>query len=224
MLISIILPALNEEKGIGKTLGGISYRELNEHGYQVEILVIDGESTDRTAEIAKSKGARVVKAKRGYGLQYKVGFKEANGDIIVTADADNSYCLKDINFFLKILNQEKLDFISVNRFVNMPKGAMNKTRKIGNRLLTLLTNLFFGIHLRDSQSGMWIFKKNVLDRLILTSNGMPFSEEIKIEAFRKVKSKEVPGLYIERIGTVKSRIFVDGLENLLFLVKKKLYE
>jgi hypothetical protein len=218
-----LIPTLNEEKGIGFTIDEIPIKEVEKAGYKVEVLVVDGGSNDKTIKIAQSKGARVIVSKKGYGIQYKTGFKNASGDIIIAADADDSYPLKSIPFFLEILNSKRLDFISVNRFCNMKSETIPIMRKIGNIFLTFVVNLLFGCRLRDSQSGMWIFKRKILDKLTLISNGMPLSEEIKIEAFQKVKSIEVDGLYKKRIGKAKSRILTDGWDNLIFLLKKRMF-
>ncbi len=98
---------------------------------------------------------------------------------------------------------------------------MSFTHKIGNRILTLTTRILFGVKIKDSQSGMWIFRHKILKSLNLTSDGMPFSEEIKIEAWRKFKCAEVPIEYRERKGEVKLSTWKDGLGNLKFLFRKR---
>jgi hypothetical protein len=96
--------------------------------------------------------------------------------------------------------------------------------RLGNHVLTLTTRLLFGRRLRDSQSGMWVFRRSLLGRLRLVSDGMSFSEEIKLEAlFRPgVRFAECPISYAPRIGDVKLRRWRDGWGNLLFLVRKRL--
>ncbi len=68
---------------------------------------------------------------------------------------------------------------------------------------------------------MWVFRRSILDRLVLSDDGMPMSEEIKIEAFRKVKSAEVPIAYRKRVGEVKLSSWKDGWKNMKFLFKKR---
>jgi hypothetical protein len=123
-------------------------------------------------------------------------------------------------FLVDTLISRGLDFVSLNRFAGLTRGAMGPLRRTGNRVLTLLTNLLFRLRLRDSQSGMWALRREALDRLVLASDGMPFSEEIKIEAFRKLRSLEIPGAYHPRIGPSKLRPLRDGGCNVLFLMKK----
>lgn len=220
MLITIIMPCLNEAKALSKAIDEIPFDALKDVGYEAELLVIDGGSSDGSVDIARSRGARVLISERGYGRQYKLGFKHARGEIIVTADSDGSYPLSDIPRIVGLLNTGTFDFVSVNRFANMSPGAMNITRRTGNFILTQLTNLLFGLHIKDSQSGMWVFRKGALRKLTLTSSGMSLSEEIIIEAFKKLKAVEFPGLYKPRIGDSKLKPLRHGWQNLSFLVKK----
>ncbi|MFA4834197.1 MAG: glycosyltransferase family 2 protein [Patescibacteria group bacterium] len=219
--ITILMPALNEEESIGQTIKNIPLAKLKEMGYEVEVLIVDGGSTDKTAEIAKNLGARVIKSERGYGRQYQLGFREARGDIIITADSDNSYPMEEIPKLVEILKRQNLDFISTNRFAGLNKGSMRPLNYFGNKVLTIIADFLFGLNLKDSQSGMWIFKKDILDKINLASNGMALSQEIKIEAFKKLQAREVDSSYKKRVGQVKLRMFKDGWENLKHLVMKK---
>jgi len=220
--ISIIIPTLNEEKAIGKVLREIPKKALKRE-HELEILVIDGASTDNTKSIARNRGAKVITEKRkGYGRAYKTGFKHATGNVIVTADGDYTYSMSIIPSLIEILEKENLDFITTNRFRYMDKKSMTPLHKIGNQILTIATQLLFRININDSQSGMWIFRKNILHQLNLESDSMSFSEEIKIEAYKKgLRCKEIPIRYRMRIGEVKLNTFKDGIKNLIFLIQKK---
>lgn len=222
MLLTILMPALNEEESISQTIKNIPLAKLEEMGYDTEILIVDGGSTDKTVEIAKSLGAKVVPSEKGYGRQYRLGFRQARGDIIATADSDNSYPMEEIPKLVEILKRQNLDFIFTNRFAGLSKNSMRPLNYFGNKVLTFATNFLFSLNLKDSQSGMWVFKKNILDKIVLTSNGMPLSQEIKIEAFRKLRACEVDSSYKKRVGQVKLRMFKDGWENLKHLIKKRL--
>ncbi len=219
-MISFVIPAYNEEKSIGKVIKEIK-QTLRKYKGKYEILVVSN-STDRTDEIAKRLGAKVIREERkGYGRAYKIGLKKAKGEIIITGDADCTYPFCDIPKLLKILKKENLDFITTNRFAKMEKGAMSFMHKIGNFILTLFTFILFGVRVRDSQSGMWIFRKKFLRKIELErlSDGMPFSQEIKILAFKKVKSKEVPITYRKREGEKKLQSWRDGIKNLISLFR-----
>lgn len=221
MKLTILMPALNEEKAIGHTIKNIPFGEIEKMDLDHEILIVDGGSVDRTREIAQNLGARVLDSKRGYGRQYQLGFQKAKGEIIVTADSDNSYPMEEIPSLVKILLDEKLDFITTNRFAHIREGAMRKLNHFGNWALTFFANLLFGLKLKDSQSGMWVIRKEALSKIKLTSNGMPLSQEIKIEAFKKLRAKEIDSSYHKRGGEAKLRILRDGIDNLWHLIKKR---
>jgi glycosyltransferase involved in cell wall biosynthesis len=220
MRITIIMPCLNEAKALNKTIGEIPFDTLKDAGYEAELLVIDGGSSDGSVDIARSRGARVLVSERGYGRQYRLGFKHARGEIIVTADSDGSYPLSDIPRVVGLLDTGIFDFVSVNRFSNMSPSAMNITRRTGNFILTQVTNLLFGLNIKDSQSGMWAFRKDALRKITLTSSGMSLAEEIIIEAFKRLKAVEFPGFYKPRVGDSKLKPLKHGWQNLSFLIKK----
>jgi glycosyltransferase involved in cell wall biosynthesis len=218
-LVSIIIPALNEEVGIQKTISSIPITEIqNTFGYDVEILVIDGDSTDLTNNAAVEAGARVIIEKqRGYGRAYKTGFAAAKGDILITLDADNTYPAEFIPKYIKQLKDYDVDFITVNRFTGLEDGAMSITRRLGNKILALLISLLYSISINDSQSGMWIMKRNFISKICLKSDDMSMSEEIKIIAFKFFSSREVDGLYRRRTGTAKLDTIQHGWKNMKYL-------
>ncbi len=219
MDISVIIPTMNEEESIGQVIDSVR-QALS--GIEHEILVVDTNSKDRTREIARQKGALVIEEpRRGYGRAYKTGFERSRGRVIATLDADCTYPAEDIPALYKMLDEKVLDFITTNRFAELEEGAMTAKHRLGNFALTFTSNLFFGVRIKDSQSGMWVFRRDILDRLVLTDDGMPMSEEIKIEAFRKVRSLEVPIVYRRRVGEVKLSSWKDGWKNMKFLFKKR---
>ena len=223
--VSVVIPALNEEEAIEAVVLAIPRDELRRMGFEVEVLVIDNGSEDRTAELARKAGAEVVfEPNRGYGRAYKTGFDNVQGQIIATADADLTYPVEDIPELVKLLEEENLDFITTNRFAKMESNVMSPRNRLGNSVLNLTTRLFFRIDLKDSQSGMWVFRKDLLNSMHLNSDGMPFSEELKLEAchFAKGRWREVPIEYRDRVGKVKLSGWRDGLLNLCYLFRKRL--
>jgi len=191
-------------------------------------LIVDGNSNDKTIDIAKSKGANIIIEKRkGYGRAYKTGIPKSKGDIIVTGDADATYPFDKIHEYIQMLIDEDLDFITTDRFAELKHGSMSVKHYLGNSILTYALRLLFFIKIKDSQSGMWIFKKQALRKIQPLegfNDGMPFSEEIKIEMLKSkiVKSKEIPSLLRKREGEVKLESFNDGFKNLKFLIKKRI--
>ncbi len=220
MKISVVIPTMNEEESIGAVMDEIN-AALSDEDY--EVLIVDTKSTDKTREIARSKGARVVdEPRRGYGRAYKTGFEEAEGDIIVTLDADCTYPAYKIPQIVIMIEKEGYEFISTDRLSNVSSDVMGWLHRFGNWVLKATMNLLFRTDINDSQSGMWVFKKTALRHLNVTSDGMPFSEEIKIEAIKKdLKFDEVPIEYRQRKGEAKIRTLSDGFKNFTFLWKKR---
>lgn len=225
--VSIVIPAINEERGIGKTIDSVNREYFQDQNWDLEILIVDGNSKDRTREIAESKGARVVLEKRkGYGRAYKTGLEEASGDVIVTGDADATYPFNAIHEYIQVLLNQHLDFVTTDRFAALKHGSMSLKHRFGNLTLAWTLQILYLVDIRDSQSGMWIFKRNALDQiqpLEAFHDGMPFSEEIKIEMFtnKRIKAKEIPSTLFAREGQVKLESFKDGIKNFKFLFKKR---
>ena len=214
--LSVVIPCYHEEDGVREVIGRIP-KAVD------EIVVVDNNCTDRTAEIATSLGARVVAEKRpGYGAAYKAGLAAATGDVVITMDGDGTYPPEEIARLVDVLADRKWDFLSASRFPLVDPKAMGWTNRMGNWVLTVTAMLLFFVPIRDSQSGMWVFRRAVLPKLKLTSDGMPFSQEIKLEAIlRGCRFGEEHIPYGARIGEVKLQKWRDGWLNLLFLVRKR---
>ena len=222
--VSIVIPALNEEKGIGPVLQEIPISTLNQMGYETEILVIDNGSTDRTAQIAREHGATViVQPVRGYGNAYLAGFANASGDIIATGDADLTYPFSILPQIIKKMEEENLEFVNTDRLTYLDKEAMSFSHQLGNWMLTCVIKLLFGWPFKDSQSGMWVFKREIWQNLDVRSSSMPFSQELKIEAYvRGFNCTEVPIFYRTRVGKEKLHTIRDGIGNIFHLFLKRL--
>lgn len=222
--ISIVIPALNEEQGIGPVLQEIPISTLNQMGHETEILVIDNGSTDRTAQIAREHGAIViVQPIRGYGNAYHAGFANASGDIIATGDADLTYPFSILPQIIKKMEEENLEFVNTDRLTYLDNAAMSFSHQVGNWMLTHAIKMLFRWPFKDSQSGMWVFKREIWPNLDVRSSGMPFSQELKIEAYiRGFNCAEVPILYRTRVGKEKLHTIKDGIGNIFHLFLKRL--
>lgn len=214
--ISAVIPCYNEEEGIHQVLERMP-REVD------EVVVVDNRSTDRTAEVARAAGARVVpETRRGYGAAYQTGLAAVTGDLIVTLDGDGSYPPEEIPRLVDAFVEGGFEFLSCRRFPLADRQAMGFTNRVGNAVLTIAAALLFFRALRDSQSGMWVFRRSDLARMRLTSDGMAFSEEIKLEAIAKgLRFAETHIRYGDRVGTVKLQKWRDGVANLTFLIRKR---
>jgi len=221
--LSVVIPALNEEMGIAAVINQIPVKKLEELGYRTEILVVDNASTDKTAEIALAHGARVISQPiRGYGNAYQAGFDHAIGDIIATGDADMTYPFDSLPELLATLKHKKLDFMTTDRLTKLNPVAMTYSHVFGNWLLTFVTRTLFAWPFKDSQSGMWVFKRKIWKHLDVRSAGMPFSQELKVDAYVKgFKCGEEIIEYRPRIGEVKLNTVSDGIKNMLHLFRKK---
>ena len=218
LTITVIIPCLDEEQGIDEVLGRMP-------DYVDEVIVVDNGSTDRTAAVARSHGAKVIREDvRGYGRAYKRGFADSTGDVIVTLDGDHSYPVDAISYLLEAFNHLSVDFLNASRFPVRDRRAMSLKHKIGNLILSLTMSVLFFRWVRDSQSGMWVFRRSILEDIRLDSDGMAFSEEIKVEALKNpnIQFAEMPVMYTSRLGEIKLQPWRDGIANLLFLFKKRL--
>lgn len=222
MDVSIVIPALNEEGIVGKTVRSVPIAKLKENSLETEILVVDNASTDKTAQEASEAGARVVyEEKRGYGNAYLRGFKEAKGDIIVMGDADGTYPFSTTYEFIQPILNGKADMVMGSRLKgDIQKGAMPPLhRYIGNPFLTWLLNTLFKAGISDAHCGMRAIKKEAINKLHLRSPGMEFASEMVIEAARKnLKIAEVPIIYYPREGESKLSSFADGWRHLRFMM------
>lgn len=222
MDISIVIPALNEEGIVGKTVKSIPLTELKEKGMDVEVVVVDNASTDNTAKEATDAGARVVREdNRGYGNAYLRGFKESKGDIIVMGDADGTYPLNTTYEFVQPLLTGDYDMVMGSRLKGeIKKGAMPALhRYLGNPFLTWLLNALFKAGISDAHCGMRAIRREALDKLNLHSTGMEFASEMIIEAAREnLKIAEIPITYYPRIGDSKLSSFSDGWRHLRFMM------
>jgi len=215
--ITVIIPCLNEEEGLESVM-----RRMPE--FVDEVIVVDNGSTDRTSEVAARFGARVIRENaRGYGRSYKTGFRCATGDIIVTLDGDHSYPPDAISYLLEAFLHLEVDFLSASRFPVRDRHAMSFKHKLGNLILSLAMSILYFRWVRDSQSGMWVFRRSILERMTLVSDGMAFSEEIKIEALKsdRVRFAEISIQYTSRLGEIKLNPWRDGFYNLWFLLRKR---
>ncbi len=238
MRASFVVPTLNEERSIGEVLR--SFRRAAEEANRTlfrddplvwEMVVVDGASTDRTRALAEAEGARViVERRRGYGRAYKTGFRESSGELIATSDGDGTYPVEAIPASVRRLLDERIDFLSGDRMTGVTRRSMTTEHRFGNAVLNLFLRIAYhrylaplpGGTLLDSQSGFWVFRRGVLDRVHLTSDGMAFSEELKVETIvRGLRFVEVPIAYGERATPPKLQSGRDGIRNLLFLATKR---
>jgi len=220
--VSVILPALDEERTIGECITKIQ-KVFHDNTINGEIIVADS-SSDRTGTIAKSLGSQVIRPeKSGYGNAYLTAFKHARGRYIVMGDADNTYDFLEIPNLLAPL-KNGADFVIGSRFKGtIQKGSMDGLhRYLGNPVLTWVLNIIFNTHYSDTHSGFRAITREALDRLPLTTGGMEFASEMLVMASKEhLKITEVPIDYYPRLTPSKLHSFADGWRHIRFVLLMK---
>ncbi len=220
--VSVVMPCLNEAKTVGVCVDK-ARRELDRLGVSGEVIIADNGSTDDSAAIAESHGARVVPvARKGYGAALQGGIAAARGKFIIMGDADDSYDFSHLEPFVEQLYTGK-DLVMGNRFKGgIRPGAMPWLHQyVGNPVLTGILNLFFRSPIRDAHCGLRAFRKDAYQELGLTTPGMEFASEMVVKSCLKHHLiAEVPTVLHPdgRDRPPHLRSFRDGWRHLRFLL------
>ena len=218
--VSVVLPCLNEEDAVAGTVAE-SFRGLMRAGYAGEVIVVDNGSTDRSVERAEAAGARVIhETMRGYGAAHITGIKAAQGNVIVMADADETYDLEHMENLLAPL-ADGADIVVGSRLHGMiSKDAMPFThRYIGTPIITRVLQVLTTTRLSDSQSGYRAFWRQAVLDIDLKAPGMEYASEMLLKAARKgLTLEEVPCDYRKRVGESKLNTFADGWRHIRMLL------
>ena len=228
LLISVIIPAYNEEPNLGLVLGDTK-NILENMGFPYEIIVVNDGSQDNTADIARKYGVILINNDEnlGKGAALINGFRRAKGNIVVTLDADGSHRAEDIPLLISpMLNGESLEAIVGSRFVD-EKGrrSTSNLHLIGNRIINALILMVTGRYLSDSQSGFRAYKKNALGKIALHSSGFDIESEMTIKMLKKgFRIMEVPIRCDPRMnGLTRVNSFQDGFNIVKTIIKATLY-
>ena len=219
ILVSVVIPCLNEQDNIEACVRA-ARAALEESGIRGEVVVADNASEDRSAEIARAAGARVVREpRRGYGSAYLAGFAAARGRYIVMGDADLTYDFAEIPKFVEHLDAGA-QLVMGDRMDSIQPGAMPWLhRYVGNPILTGILNVFFRTGVSDAHCGMRALRRGVLPALDLRTTGMEFASEMVIRAAKEqLDIREFPIEYHPRGGESKLSSFRDGWRHLRFLL------
>ena len=212
--VSVILPTLNEEATIGKVIDEIQQQALARDGYDVGILVVDGNSPDRTREIAEEKGAEVIiEPRKGKGRAMQTAFQAVDADFVFMLDADYTYPATYIPEMLDLLRDGSNVVIGSRLKGRIEKGAMSRLNMIGNHLLTLAANILYRGKTSDLCSGFWGFRGEVLKDLKLSADGFEFEADLFIQVSRRGYSiAQVPITYRCRPTKQKLNSLKDGFK------------
>jgi len=216
------MPCLDEAESVAECVRR-AQAGLHAAGAKGEVIVADNGSTDGSQEIARSLGARVVDVpKKGYGAALMGGFEDAEGDFIVMGDADASYDFSALGPFVERLRASD-DLVMGNRFEGgIEDGAMPfLNRHLGNPVLSFIGRLFFGSKIGDFHCGLRAFRRDMLPKLGLQSEGMEFASEMVVKAtLGEMKISEVPTTLSPALRTRPPHLrpWRDGWRHLRFLL------
>lgn len=218
--ICLLIPTLNEEDGLKKVL------ETNPK-YIDRVLVIDGDSKDRTSEVAKEFNADViVERRRGYGRALRTGFENVKEDWVVTLDADGTYPTDEIEDLVSYAIKKKFKFVSASRFPLLTPESVSQRNFLGNIFITWYTNFLFHTKMVDGSSGMWAIHKSALPLMKFFRDDWLFSNEIKLVAalHKGIGFHEHSIEFHPRIGETKANHpWMIGLSLLFYLTWKRIF-
>lgn len=183
-LVSIVIPAYNEERSIGQVIEE-TISTMDNLQLPYEIIVVDDGSADRTRQVASKYKVKVLSndKNRGKGYAEIKGFQHAQGDIIVTLDADGAHNPKEIPELVNPLFNGT-EIVSGSRFMGKGDGQTSTLNRMGNLMFNMAIMVMTGRRITDSQTGFRAFKKDVLMKLNLTSPGYEIETEITIKSLR----------------------------------------
>src|SRR5262245_13083930 len=196
MRVSFLIPAYNEANTIGEVLDRIARLDLD-----AQAVVVDDGSTDATAEIAESKGALVIRqANQGKGAAIRAAIPHAQGEISVIQDADMEYDPADVPELIEPIERGVADVVFGSRLSGgRPQRAYLFWHLVGNRFLSLLTNVLFNTTLSDMETGYKAFRTDVLRSLDLREDSFGIEPEITGQLCkRKLRIYELPISYYGR--------------------------
>ena len=228
MKVSIIIPCYNEESTIKEIINKIN----SETSIEKEIIVIDDYSKDKTREILendlKQSVHKIILNDKNYGKGYSIkkGIENATGNCILIQDADLEYDPADYNKLLQPIKNGIADVVYGSRFIGTSeKRVLYFWHTVGNKFLTLLSNMFSNLNLTDMEVGYKVFKTSVLKEITLVENRFGFEPEITAKIAKKdIKIYEVGISYFGRKYSEGKKItWKDGFSAIRCIVKYNLF-
>jgi len=208
--ISVVIPAHNEEK----TVGHVIERVFSVLPRDTEIVLVDDGSTDRTPQIAREAGARVIRLPRnmGKGVALRTGFKAVSGEIVITLDSDGTHRGEECGRLLQVLEDMDAEMVIGSRFLKpVNNGCTRGLNVFLNRAANMMIRLAHRTPITDSQSGMRAMRRYLLESLELTSIGYEIETEITLKALKNgYRVVEIPIFTNPRFfGGSKLNLLVD---------------
>ncbi|MCL4467665.1 MAG: glycosyltransferase family 2 protein [Deltaproteobacteria bacterium] len=230
MKLSIVVPVYNEKDTIERILSRVI--DANVYNMEKEIIVIDDFSTDGTREILKRYPGNTVKIyyheqNKGKGAALKTGFAKVTGDAVIIQDADLEYDPQDYEKLLKPLLDGKADVVFGSRFMGgEPHRVIYFWHYLGNKFLSMFSNMFTNLNLTDMETCYKLFKKEVLDKISIEEDRFGFEPEITAKvSMLDVRIYEVGISYSGRSYAEGKKIgFKDGFRTIYVIVKYGLFK
>lgn len=217
--IAILIPCHNEEQGIAKVLDNIPHQTLVKHGFQAKVIVIDNNSSDRTAVIAKSKGAHVIfELAKGKGNAMRKGFHciDSDTEYVVMLDGDNTYDPREMLRLIEPIANEFCDVVIGSRLEGkITERALKAQNRLANWIYTFMVRCFYGANVTDVLSGYFAWRADVIVKLRDHLESSGFSIEMEMVS-KMVKLNysiySVPITYKIRAGDTKLQSLKDGFK------------
>ena len=219
--VGVCLPCRNEAAHLGEVIATLP-------DFVDEVVVVSNCSSDDTVRVARDLGVRVIEDDRtvrgiGYGFAHMSGIAACRSDIVVAADGDGSYPLEDIGRLVEHLLERDLDFVSCNRYPLRDGTSIPWSLRVGVGLLNLEVRLLYGFRLRDTLSGMWVFRRDVWPVLGADMGDWNFSPEIKLRAavHPAVRFGETGIVQHQRQGVSHQRYLRTGFSHAWWIVRHR---
>jgi dolichol-phosphate hexosyltransferase len=216
--ITVIIPCHNEELGVGKVIDDIPRCKLNQMGYDIQVLVVNNNSTDRTEVVALNHGATVInESQKGKGFAIKKAFSllDLDTDVVVMIDGDNTYKAKEIPRLIEPIESGFCDVVIGSRLGGkIRKKSLKFLNRVANWGYTFLVRQFYQANVTDVLSGFFAWKRDVIDGLNqhITSQGFDLEMEMITKMVRLgYEIYSVPVTYDMREGESKLNGVPDGV-------------